>query len=95
HIIKTSDEGNTRKTGKTKKQLQFDGGAVLYPFGANNVTKMRTFSIWFMMKDEIDGWPDTVGKGDCPDKLSDARCSGYWETRKIFRGSTPEILATA
>lgn len=95
HIIKSSDIGNKHKTGKTKKQIQFEGGAVLYPFGANNANKMRTFSIWFMMKDEIDGWPDTIGKGDCPDKLSDGRLSGYWNTRKIFRGSTPEILATS
>lgn len=95
HIIKTTDEGNTRKTGKTKKQIQFDGGAVLYPFGAKNANKMRSFSIWFMAKDEIDAWADTVGKDGCPDKLSDARCSGYWATRKIFRGSTPLLKATS
>lgn len=95
HIIKSSDDGNSRKTGKTKKQLQFDGGAVLYPFGGRNANKMRNYSIWFMAKDELDAWPHEVGEDGCPDKTSDARCSGYWLTRKIFRGSTPLIKGTS
>ena len=49
-----------------------------------------------MLKDEIDGWPDTVGsKKEDPDKTSDGRCKGYWERRKIFRGSTPLISGTS
>jgi len=91
HIIRSSDEGNTRKTGKTKDHLQFAGGAYMVPFGAKNADKMRSFSICVMLKDEIDAWPDTVGKDGDPDALSDDRCSGYWERRKIFRGSTPLI----
>lgn len=90
-IVRSSDEGNTRKTGKTKNHIQFEGGGYLVPFGAKNADKMRSFSIAVMLKDEIDAWPDTVGKDGDPDKLSDARCSGYWENRKIFRGSTPLI----
>lgn len=92
HIIRSSDEGNTRKTGKTANHLQFAGGAYLVPFGAVNAAKMRSYSIAVMLKDEIDAWPDAVGRdgrdGD-PDKLSDGRLKGYWERRKIFRGSTP------
>ena len=94
-IIRTSDEGNTRKTGKTANHLQFEGGGYLVPFGAINANKMRSFSIAVMLKDEIDAWPDTVGKDGDPDKLSDARLSGYWERRKIFRGSTPLIKGTS
>lgn len=89
HIIRSSDEGNSRKTGKTKSHLQFEGGGYLVPFGAKNADKMRSYSIAVMLKDEIDAWPDTVGKDGDPDSLSDDRCSGYWERRKIFRGSTP------
>jgi phage terminase large subunit GpA-like protein len=92
HIIRSSDEGNSRKTGKTANHLQFAGGAYLVPFGAINASKMRSFSIAVMLKDEIDAWPDAVGRGGrdgCPDKLSDGRLKGYWERRKIFRGSTP------
>ena len=91
HLVSSSDVGNHRKTGKTSKQLQFVGGAYLVPFGARNSDKMRTYSICIMLKDEIDAWPDRVGKDGDPDALSDARCDAYWENRKIFRGSTPTI----
>ncbi len=91
HIIRSSDTDNSRKTGKTANHLQGEGGWVLYPFGANNADKMRSFSIAVMLKDETDAWPQTVGKDGDPDKLSDGRLKGYWERRKIFRGSTPLI----
>ena len=91
HLIKSSDEGNSRKTGKTEAQIQFEGGAYLVPFGAQNANKMRSFSIAVMLKDELDGWPIVVGEDGDPDALSDDRCSGYWKRRKIFRGSTPKI----
>ena len=95
HIIRSNDEGNSRKTGKTKKHLQFVGGGALYPRGANNADKMRADSVAILLKDEIDSWPDTVGKDGDPDKLTDARCKGFWESRKIFRGSTPLIKGTS
>lgn len=88
-VIRSSDEGNTRKTGKTADHLQFEGGGYLVPFGAMNPGKMRSFSIAVLMMDELDGWPLTVGRDGDPDALFTARCSGYWERRKIFRGSTP------
>ena len=88
-VIRSSDEGNTRKTGKTADHLQFEGGGYLVPFGAQNPGKMRSFSIAVMMMDELDAWPLTVGRDGDPDQLFTARCSGYWERRKIFRGSTP------
>lgn len=91
HIVRSSDVGNTRKTGKTANHIQFKGGGYLVPFGAKNAAKMRSYSICVMLKDEIDGWPDVVGKDGDPDALTDDRCSGYWERRKIFRGSTPLI----
>ena len=90
-IIRSSDLGNSRKTGKTKSHIQFAGGAYLVPFGARNADKMRSYSIAVMLKDEIDAWLSTVGKDGDPDTLSDDRCSGYWESRKIARGSTPLI----
>lgn len=90
-IIKSSDIGNSRKTGKTKSHLQFAKGATLIPFGAKNADKMRSFSIAVMLKDEIDAWPESVGKDGDPDELTSARCSGFWNRRKIFRGSTPTV----
>jgi len=90
--IRSSDEGNSRKTGKTANHIQWEGGGYMVPFGAKNADKMRSFSIMVMLKDEIDAWPDTVGKDGDPDKVSDDRCAAYWERRKIFRGSTPLII---
>lgn len=99
HIIRSSDEGNSRKTGKTANHLQWEGDGFLVPFGANNAGKMRSFSIQLMLKDELDEWPLTVGTKDIkqgdPDKLTDDRCAGYYATRKIYRGSTPLIEGTS
>lgn len=95
HIIRSSDAGNSRKTGKTKNHLQFSKGGYMVPFGARNADKMRSYSIAIMLKDEIDAWPETVGKDGDPDALSDARTDGYTEQAKIFRGSTPLVLGTS
>lgn len=94
-LIRSSDETNSRKTGKTKEHIQFVGGGYMLPFGAKNADKMRSFSIAVMLKDEIDAWPDKVGKDGDPDALSDDRCSAYWDKRKIFRGSTPLLKGTS
>lgn len=88
-LIRSSDEGNQRKSGKTVNHIQWEGGGYLVPFGAQNANKMRSFSIMVMLKDEISGWPRLVGKDGNPGKLTDDRCAAYWDQRKIFRGSTP------
>lgn len=90
-LIRSSDEGNTRKSGKTTHHIQWSGGGYLVPFGARNADKMRSYSICFMLDDEIDAWPVTVGKDGDPHSLSDARTKAYTERRKIFKGSTPTI----
>lgn len=92
HIIRSSDEGNTRKTGKTANHLQWDGGGYMVPAGAKNSDKLRQYSICVMLEDEIDAWPLIVGKDGDPIKVLNGRLRGYWERRKIFRGSTPTIL---
>lgn len=94
-IIRSSDEGNTRKTGKTASHLQWEGGGFLIPAGALNAAKMRSHSVLLMLKDEIDGWPDTVGKDGCPDALTDSRTDAYSPRRKILRGSTPLLLGSS
>ncbi len=95
HLITSSDENNKRKTGKTANHLQWLGGGFLVPGGANNADKMRMWSIMLMLKDEIDAWPDVVGKDGDPDLLTDDRCSAFWEIRKIYRGGTPLIKGTS
>ena len=88
-VIQSSDEGNSRKTGKTSSHLQWVGGGFLIPYGANRADKMRMWSILLMLKDELDAWAVTVGKDGDPDKLTDARCDTFQHTKKIYRGGTP------
>jgi phage terminase large subunit GpA-like protein len=91
HLIKSTDEKNARKSGKTDKKIEWEGGGFLIPFGAQNANKLRSFSIQYLLRDEIDGWPEVVGKDGDPIKLSADRCAGYESSRKIFDLSTPTI----
>jgi phage terminase large subunit GpA-like protein len=94
-VIRSADEGNIRKTGKNKSQIQFAGGGYLIPQGAQNANKMRAVSVAVILQDEIDAWPLIVGKQGDPLALTDARASGYYDRRKIFRGSTPLLKGSS
>lgn len=90
-LIAPSDEANPRKTGKTDRKIEWEGGGYLVPFGAQNANKLRSVSIQFLLRDEIDGWPDVVGKDGDPMRLSKDRTNAYEATRKILDLSTPLI----
>ena len=90
-LIRSSDVGNPRKTGKTSRYIQWDGGGYLNYNGAKNAAKMRQMSAQYLLKDELDAWPRAVGKDGNSDNLTNARASTYWDIRKILRGSTPLI----
>jgi phage terminase large subunit GpA-like protein len=90
-LIRSSDEKNTRKTGKTEKRIEWLGGGFLIPFGAQNANKLRSISIQMMLRDEIDGWPDSVGNNGDPIKLSADRTAAYEGSRKILDISTPLV----
>lgn len=91
HCIKSTDESNARKTGRTDKKIEWVGGGYLIPFGAKNADKMRSFSIQILLRDEVDAWPDTVSKDGDPMWLSATRTNGYATSRKILDISTPTI----
>lgn len=91
HLIQSLDHDNARKSGKTEKKIEWSGGGYLLPFGAQNANKLRSFSIQVLLNDEIDGWPDTVGKDGDPLKLVIARTAAYEASRKIANISTPLI----
>ena len=91
HLIRSSDESNKRKTGNTKTRMEWAGGGFLVPFGARNADKLRSISIQVLLEDEVDAFPDRVGKDGDPQKLAEARTKAYFETRKIVRISTPLI----
>jgi len=90
-LIKSSDELSSRKAGKTDKKIEWYGGGYLLPFGANNAAKMRSFSILVLLRDEIDAWPQRVGKDGDPMKLTFNRTDAYELTRKIVDISTPLV----
>ncbi len=91
HLIKSTDEKNTRKTGKTDKKIEWYGGGFLVPFGAQNANKLRSLSILLLLNDEVDGWPLTVGKDGDPVKLVRDRTAAYESSRKILDISTPLV----
>lgn len=94
-LIQSTDEMNTRKSGKTDRKVEWRGGGFLIPFGAQNANKLRSLSIRFLMKDEPDGWPDTVGSDGDPSELANARTEAYEQIRKILNLSTPLIAGSS
>jgi len=88
-LIKSSDEKNTRKTGRTAKRLDWEGGGFLLPYGAKSPSKFRSTSIRVLLNDEVDGWLDTIGKDGDPLNLVISRTKGYESSRKIVHVSTP------
>jgi phage terminase large subunit GpA-like protein len=95
HLIKSVDEDNNRKTGKTDRKIEWEGGGFLIPFGAKSANKLRSFSIQVLFRDEIDAYPDTVGKDGDPIKLSADRTAAYEASRKIVDVSTPLIKGSS
>lgn len=91
HLIASSDAKNRRKTGKTERRIEWIGGGFLVPFGAQSANKLRSLPIQILLRDEIDGWPDLVGKDGDPMKLSADRTAAYESRRKILDISTPTI----
>lgn len=95
HLIRASDPTNKRKTGNTDAKLEWVGDGFLVPFGAKNANKLRSLSIQVMLRDEIDGWPDVVGKDGDPIKLSTDRTAAYEASRKILDISTPLLKGSS
>ncbi len=91
HLIKSSDQGNGRKTGQTDKKIEWIGGGFFLPFGAQSGNKLRQQPIEVLLRDEIDGWPLIVGRDGDPMKLSAARTNAFENSRKIANGSTPTL----
>lgn len=95
HLIRSNDDTNTRKTGKTDKKLEWIGGGFLIPLGAQNANKLRSVSIQVLLKDELDAWPDKIGKNEDPSQTVDDRTAAFEATCKIGDISTPLITQTS
>ena len=90
--IKSSDEGNKRKTGQTDKKVEWAGGGSLRPLGAQNANRFRQDNAEFLVRDELDGWPDVVGRDGDPLQLTFSRTAEFETSRKVYDVSTPTIL---
>lgn len=91
HLVRSADEANPRKTGRTQKKLEWLGGGFMIPLGAKNADKLRSISIQILLRDEIDAWPHVIGKDGDPMRLSENRTVVYEASRKILDISTPLI----
>lgn len=89
HLVRSNDEQNTRKTGRTDRKYEWEGGGYLIPLGAVNANKLRSMPIQILLRDEIDGWAHNVGKDGDPVRLTEDRTAAYESSRKIFDCSTP------
>jgi phage terminase large subunit GpA-like protein len=94
-LFVSHDEGNTRKQGIKKNSLQWVGGGYMLPFGAQNADKARQQQIPNVLLDEVDGWPMQAPDGSDMVEIFKARGSVFWNTRKIFIGSTPLELESS
>jgi phage terminase large subunit GpA-like protein len=95
HLIQSGDETNKRKAGRTSQKMEWLGGGFLIPLGAQNANKMRSIPIQILLRDEVDGWPDVVGKDGDPMQLTMDRTTSYAETRKVLDISTPLIKGSS
>ena len=91
HLIRSADEKNPRKTGKTAKKIEWVGGGSLLLFGANNANKFRTFTARVLLNDEIDGWQLSLGRDGSPHALIRSRAATFERSRKVLDLSTPTI----
>jgi len=95
NIFQTSDIDNPNKTGKTRNLLQWKGGGFCVPLGAKNPDKARMWSIMWLWLDEIDTFPESLGRDGDPIQLFKDRCAAFWESRKIGMGGTPLLKGSS
>jgi phage terminase large subunit GpA-like protein len=94
-LIQSNDDKNSRKTGRTSKKLEWQGGGFLLPHGANNPSKLRSMSIARLFFDEIDAFPQKLKNEGDPVGLAKKRTAAFEDTRKICYISTPLVAQTS
>ncbi len=94
HLIQSNATTGSKRQGATQKKLEWAGGGTLYPFGAKSPGKMRSFSVPWLLRDEVSGWPIKVGRDGDPLQLTETRTNSFESTRKILDLSTPLLAGT-
>lgn len=78
--------------GSTALNKMFTGGSIILT-GANSTVDLRSKTVKFQHRDEIDDWPvDLEGQGD-PEEMADARLISFHASGDymVFKSSTPTI----
>lgn len=89
-IFAQVEKAHGRKTGDTKSKKEFPGG-FLMPIGPNVAGKLRSYSIKTVLFDEVDGFPQEVGKEGDPLTLAERRTDAFSRNRKLLYISTPTV----
>lgn len=89
-LIFSQTSQRTKKTGDTTTSKSYPSG-FLHAIGAQTPGKLRQMSYKIMWMDEVDGFPQEVGKEGSPIDLAERRTKAFSQTRKIFYLSTPTI----
>lgn len=89
-----SQTKKNKATGDTTLEKEYPGG-FLHGVGARNPGKLRSMSYQSMLLDEVDGFPDKLGKEGDPVALAINRTNAYASKRKILYLSTPTIMQTS
>jgi len=89
-IFAQAEKAHKKKTGDTKSKKEFAGGFLL-AVGPHSGSKLRVFSIRYLLFDEVDAYPqETRNEGD-PISLAERRTDAFEQVRKILYISTALI----
>lgn len=86
------DQQSRSSRGSTALNKVFPGGSVVLT-GANSSVDLRSKTVKYQHRDEVDDWPlDLDGQGD-PQEMADARLIAFHATGDymVFKSSTPTI----
>ena len=90
-IFAQNKRGANRATGDTATEKEFPGG-FLHAIGAQAAAALRAMSYKVILMDELDGFPDQVGKEGDPVSLAENRSNAFAAKRKILYLSTPGVM---
>lgn len=84
HIRHKVAEAVSRDGGNTSTFKKFPGGFCIIT-GANSTADLRQKSIKYLIKDDLDDWPDDIGGQGDPNKMADARQISYLSSGRYKR----------
>ncbi len=93
-IFSQTTKKHGRDTGDTRDAKSFPGGFLL-AIGPNSGSKLRSNAIQYLLLDEEDAYPQTVGDDGDPIALAVRRTDTFESSRKILHISTPLIKGTS